>query len=123
MEVVVLLLALALPLVFPFLVTRTVLETTANAYADPRTPEAASGVRWAARICVATTLLLGLAFSAWCFYQAEHYQPRGFDLGALFYTAGGFVPVVPMVLVLIGVSVPVRVKFRTPETSPGFSRL
>ena len=123
MEILILV-VLVLPLVFPFLLARTVLQWTANSFADPRTPEAARAVRKVARICVALTLIPGVAFSGWCYAQSENYRPGpGIDLGGLLYYAGCFVPILPMALVLIGVAIPVRVSFWPGnESGSGFSR-
>ena len=121
MELIILL-ALAIPLALPLLLTRCVLESTARSFADPRLPEAAAAVRRAALACVLVTFLLGLAFSSWCYYKAENYHATGFDLGDLVYYAGCFLPIFPIFLVCIGVAVPVRVKFRASGPYPGFSR-
>ena len=122
MELIAILLLLALALVSPFFITRTVLEFTAKSFADPRTEAAARAVRRVAALCVAVTLTLGLSFSGWCYYQAENYHPQGFDLGDMFFMAGAFATIVPIVLVVIGVCIPVRVQFRDAEPAPGFSR-
>lgn len=118
------LVGLALFAAFPFLATRSVLQCTAQSFADPRLPEAALAVRRAARACLGFWVITGALFSLWCYYKSETYRAGGgwIDLGAGLWSAACFLPIWPLLQVLVANSMPVRVKIAANQLELGFSR-
>lgn len=119
------LVGLGLFVAFPFLATRLVLQSTAQSFADPRLPEAAVAVRRAAKTCLAFWVITGTIFSFWCCHKSAIYRPGGawIDLGAELWFAACFLPIWPVLQVLVANSMPVRVTMAANQLELGINRV
>ncbi|MBX3165751.1 MAG: hypothetical protein KF760_00010 [Candidatus Eremiobacteraeota bacterium] len=107
----------------PYYLTGNCLLWVAHRWPDPRLPEAARAVRRAAWACLFLTMLLGLAFSGWCYYKSVTYQ-RGpwLDFGAELWGLSCFLPLLALIQVVVAVLTPVRVSLAPTADDFGFRR-
>lgn len=115
--------AFGLLLPAPYFLTGKCLLWVAHRFPDPRLPEAARAVRRAAWTCLSLTIVGGLAFSSWCYYQAVNYV-RGpwLDFGAELWGLSCFLPVLALVQVLVAIATPVRVSIAPTANDFGMRR-
>lgn len=107
----------------PYFLTGKFLLWVAHRWPDPRLPEAARAVRRAAWACLSLTVLGGLAFSGWCYYESVSYV-RGpwLDFGAELWGLSCFLPLLALVQVVIAIATPVRVSIAPTVDDFGFVR-
>lgn len=118
---VVIVIGLLLPA--PYFLTGKLLLWVAHRWPDPRLPEAARAVRRAAWACLSLTVLVGLAFSGWCYYKSVYYV-RGpwLDFGAELWGLSCFLPLLALVEVVVAIATPVRVSIAPGAGDVGFRR-